>query len=343
MQSRGGRSVAVNTSGCGPEDRGFDSLRPPHSLCFSEDIHAPVAQGTEHLASNQRVGGSNPSGRATQFFELAPRDIPNLLRVRSSIHTPHSTTMDISFGFIAVLAFGFLLGLKHATDADHVVAVANIVDKERNLWQSIWIGASWGAGHSLPLLVLGTIILLVKGVVLDRYESVAPYLELGVAVMLIYLGVSAAWNVLRGKLHIHQHSHGKQPHVHIHASHEPSARHEIDRGSHNSFFILGKPVFRVKSFVIGIVHGLAGSAAVMVALVPTIDAAWVGIGYILLFSVGTMISMAGLTLVLALPFRFSSAKQNLNRYVVLAAGALSIAVGAILIAEITLDTTIMPI
>ena len=250
--------------------------------------------------------------------------------------------MDITPGVMTVLVFGFLLGLKHATDADHVVAVASIVSEERNIWQSLWIGASWGAGHSLPLLILGTIIILTKDVVIDRYESVAQYLEFGVGVMLVYLGISTASNVLRGKLHVHQHDHGKGPHIHVHASHEPTDRHRSNAETHNSIFILGKPVFRVKSFTIGIVHGLAGSAAVMVALLPTIDALWVGFAYIVLFSIGTTLAMAALTLVLALPFRATLTKQTLNRFVALTAGILSIAVGGILITEILLDTTIMP-
>ena len=250
--------------------------------------------------------------------------------------------MDIHSGILAVLAFGFLLGLKHATDADHVVAVANIVRKERNIWQSIWLGASWGAGHSVPLLILGAVILIIKDVALQRYETVAPYLELGVGIMLIYLGISAAWNVLRGKLHMHQHDHGAGPHIHVHASHQSSEPHRRAKPLHNSFFFLGKPVFRAKSFAIGIVHGLAGSAAVMVALLPTIDSTLTGLGYIALFSIGTMLSMAALTILLAVPFRATAAKHTLNRLVTLAAGALSIAVGTILITETVLDATIMP-
>ena len=250
--------------------------------------------------------------------------------------------MDLQTGVIAVLAFGFLLGLKHATDADHVVAIANIVGKERNIWQSIWLGASWGAGHSVPLVILGTVILIVKDAALHGYEAIAPYLEIGVGIMLIYLGLSAAWNVLRGKLHIHQHHHGDGTHVHVHASHAHRNTHRPTSEIHNAFFVIGKPVFRVKSFVIGIAHGLAGSAAVMVVLLPTIDSAWSGIGYIALFSLGTMFSMSALTLVLALPFRASATRQSLNRAITLSAGALSIAVGTILISEILLDTAIVP-
>ena len=250
--------------------------------------------------------------------------------------------MDPHSGLLAVLAFGFLLGLKHATDADHVVAVANIVGKERNIWKSIWIGASWGAGHSVPLLILGTVVLIAKEAALHHYETIAPYLEIGVGIMLIYLGVSAAWNVLRGNIHIHQHDHGAGPHIHVHASHAPQESHQRAKPLHNSFFILGRPVFRIRSFAIGVVHGLAGSAAVMVALLPTIDSTLTGIGYIALFSIGTMLSMSALTIILALPFKISAAKQTLNRSITLAAGTLSTAIGTILITEILLQATIIP-
>ena len=254
---------------------------------------------------------------------------------------PHSSV-------IAVLAFGFLLGLKHATDADHVVAVANIVGKQRNIWQSIWLGASWGAGHSIPLLILGTVVLVSNEIAIERYEAIAPFLEAGVGIMLVYLGVSTAWNVLRGKLHIHQHDHGVGPHVHVHATHQPQAsharqsQHKPNSNNHNSFFILGRPVFRVKSFAIGIVHGLAGSAAVMVVLLPTIDSTLTGLGYIALFSIGTMLSMAILTIFLTLPFKAAASKLALNRAITLAAGVLSIAIGTILITETLFDATIMP-
>ena len=250
--------------------------------------------------------------------------------------------MESFSGILVVLAFGFLLGLKHATDADHVVAVASIVSKERNIWQSVWLGASWGAGHSVPLLILGSIIIVAKDATLHRFEAIAPYLELGVGIMLIYLGISTAWNVLRGKLHLHQHNHGSGPHIHVHASHEPATQHQSNKETHNNLFIFGKPIFRVKSFIIGIVHGLAGSAAVMVALLPTINTVWAGFAYIIIFSIGTMLAMAALSIFLSLPFKATSAKQTLNRSITLAAATLSIAVGAILIAEFLLDATIMP-
>ena len=184
------------------------------------------------------------------------------------------------------LILGFLLGLKHATDADHVVAVSTIVSEERNVWRGVWIGASWGLGHSTPLLLIGVVILLVKESVLDRYRDVAPILELGVAVMLVALGVQVFWNLRRGQLHVHHHTHDDDTHLHVHASHELDADSAVLK-SHRSLK-RGKPFFRTKSYLVGIVHGLAGSAAVMLVLLPEIELFWVGIGYLILFGIGTM-------------------------------------------------------
>lgn len=251
-------------------------------------------------------------------------------------------SMDIETGALAALTLGFLLGLKHATDADHVVAVSTIVTEQRNVWRGLWIGASWGAGHSTPLFILGIIILVFRSLVLDRYESVAPYLEFGVGIMLVYLGVSVVWNIWRGKVHVHQHIDEDEPHVHIHATHEAEAAHapKIDR--HDSFFVFGRPVFRFKSYVIGVVHGLAGTAAVMLALLPTIDSFAVGVGYLLLFSVGTMLSMAIITVILAVPFVTTGGNLALNRSVGVVAGTASFVIGLAVMSEIVLGITIMP-
>ena len=159
--------------------------------------------------------------------------------------------MDIETGVLAVLILGFLLGLKHATDADHVVAVSAIVTEQRNIWRGLWIGGSWGAGHSTPLLLVGLLVLVLKDYVLGQYEAIAPFLEFGVGIMLVYLGVSVVWNIRRGKVHMHQHVHENAPHVHIHATHEARSTHDSTSEGHSGFFAFGKPVFRLKSYVIG--------------------------------------------------------------------------------------------
>ena len=252
--------------------------------------------------------------------------------------------MDIATdGMLAVLALGFLLGLKHATDADHVVAVTTVVTEQRNIWRGLWIGASWGAGHSTPLLVLGLIILAFQGIVLSRYEAVAPYLEFGVGIMLVYLGAVVVWNLRRSRLHVHRHTHGGDPqHMHVHGSHEAQVEHGEEIERRNGFFSLGKPVFRFRSYLIGVIHGLAGSAAVMLVLLLAIDSFWVGVGYLLLFSVGTIISMGAVTVLLAVPFVATGGNAALSKVVSVVAGVVSIAFGVALMSEIALGVSIIP-
>jgi ABC-type nickel/cobalt efflux system permease component RcnA len=240
--------------------------------------------------------------------------------------------MGTEFGALPALALGLLLGLKHATDADHVVAVSTIVSEYRNAWRGIWVGASWGLGHSTPLLVLGIVVLAFREVVLVRYEAVAPVLEFGVGVMLVYLGAQVFWNLRRGRLHVHRHMREDDPHVHIHATHDAAAGPgaEVAHG----FFRVGRPFFRVKSYTIGVMHGLAGSAAVMLLLLPTLSSFWVGVGYLLLFGVGSILSMAVITLALGVPFAITGNSPRLKRAVAAVTGVASVAFGAALMLRI---------
>ena len=244
-------------------------------------------------------------------------------------------------GVAYALILGLLLGLRHATDADHVVAVSTIVSESRNAWRGIWIGGSWGLGHTTPLLILGIAILLLKETFLDRYDSVAHYFEFGVGVMLVFLGVQVFWNLKRGRLHVHQHEHEGNPHLHVHATHRPSPDEAEERPS--SFFSPGRPVFRAKSYVIGIIHGLAGSAAVMLVLLPSISNFWVGIGYLLLFGLGTIMSMAVITILLGVPFAVSGRFERLNVGVAFVAATASLALGVALMIDVTTGVTLLPI
>lgn len=249
--------------------------------------------------------------------------------------------MDLESGALVVLLFGLALGLKHATDADHVVAVSTMASEYRNAWRGIWIGASWGLGHTTPLLIVGVIILLFKNVVLDRYESVAPYFEFGVGIMLVFLGAQVFYNLRKKRLHIHRHvEHEESPHVHIHATHDASEPADVEES--HGFFQPGKPFFRMKSYLIGVIHGLAGSAAVMLFLLPKIDSFWVGVGYIILFGLGTIISMGVITIFLGVPFSISNSGGRLNRMVTSVAGGASLVFGVALMSDIAFETTLIP-
>jgi ABC-type nickel/cobalt efflux system permease component RcnA len=230
---------------------------------------------------------------------------------------------------LVALSLGLLLGVRHATDADHVVAISTIVSEYRNAWRGIWIGASWGLGHTTPLLIVGTAILLLKGTVAEQYERFSSYLEFGVGIMLVFLGVQVFWTLRRRRLHLHEHLEEDNPHVHLHG--HQSELEPVEEASHG-FFHPGRPFFRLKSYIIGIVHGLAGSAAVMLVVLATdeVTSFGVGISYILLFGVGTIISMGALTLLMGIPFAISGQFQRLNAAIAGAAGTGSIAFGLFL-------------
>ena len=248
--------------------------------------------------------------------------------------------MDLESGVLAALVLGLLLGLRHATDADHVVAVSTIASEYRNPWRGIWVGGSWGLGHTTPLLILGLIILGFKEAVLNRYDAIAPVFEFGVGIMLVFLGAQVFWNLKRGRFHVHQHVHDDGPHLHIHGTHDPATDPEVE--VRHSFLQFGRPFFRMKSFVIGIVHGLAGSAAVMLLLLPKVSSFAVGVGYILMFGLGTLVSMAGITLALGVPFALTSRFDRLNLGVCGAAGTASLVLGAALMSDIAFKTSLMP-
>lgn len=229
-------------------------------------------------------------------------------------------------GLTAALILGLLLGLKHATDADHVVAVSTIVSEYRNAWRGLWIGASWGLGHTLPLLLVGITILLLR---IPFPEQYALWLEFGVGIMLVLLGLQVFWNIRRRQIHIHGHTHQENPHLHLH-SHELAPQPD----SHHSFFSVGKPFFRLKSFIVGMVHGLAGSAAVMLLVLTSITSFWVGLLYIALFGIGTILSMGVITLLMGIPFSISGRFERVNRLIQTVAGTSSIIFGIFLMYQI---------
>jgi ABC-type nickel/cobalt efflux system permease component RcnA len=251
--------------------------------------------------------------------------------------------MAVTDGVSMALALGFLLGLKHATDADHVVAVSTIAREFRSPLRGLWVGVSWGLGHTTPLLIVGVVILVLKGAVLERYAQAAPALEFGVGVMLVALGLEVFWNLRKGRLHVHHHSHAGSEHVHIHASHQ-SAAEPAEQLRANVVRIRDelRPRFRRKSYLVGVMHGLAGSAAVTLVLLPEIDSAWVGLGYLFLFGIGTMVSMAMITLVLGAPFVLTKRFRAMDGAISTIAGGASVLFGCALMADLALGLSLLP-
>lgn len=197
----------------------------------------------------------------------------------------------------ATLLFGMLLGMRHALDADHLAAVASLVTRSRSVGHTVWQGVAWGAGHTLTLLLFGGAV-LVLGLVLPERAALA--LELAVGVMLVLLGAEVLYRLWRGRVHFHAHRHeADTKHFHAHAHEGESQKHNPDRHEHGHGFPL-------RAMVVGMVHGMAGSAAlILLSLEALRTPAW-GLAYIALFGIGSIIGMAVLSVVIAIPMRLTS-------------------------------------
>lgn len=241
----------------------------------------------------------------------------------------------------AVLAVGFFLGMRHATDPDHVIAVSTIVSRERTIAKAGLIGMLWGVGHTLTILAVGAGIILFGLAIPAR---VGLTMEFSVGLMLILLGVlnlSGAMQWLSEKFapahpphsgeHVHVHGHGAHVHFHRH-THGPGEEHHgasltPPRWLRASFARLGL-YQSLRPLLIGIVHGLAGSAAVALLVLGTIREPRWAVLYLLVFGVGTIAGMMLITAAIALPFSFVGYKFAwLNRSLVTGSGLLSLAFG----------------
>lgn len=250
-----------------------------------------------------------------------------------------------------ILVLGLLLGIRHAFDADHLVAVTTIVSEYRNPLRAIWIGVSWGLGHTTTLFLAGGTLLLLN---VHIPERMALFFELLVGVMLIVLGIQTLLSFRRQKVHIHAHRHADdEPEVHQHFHiHEETPDHthshsrwenlrkvllaDIIPGEHGASSAKGAltPFFRLKSYVVGTVHGLAGSAALMLLVLANIKSVGTGFTYMLVFGTGTIVSMGLISIFISLPFSISGRMPRLNRVIQTAAGTFSIVFGLVLMYQI---------
>ena len=237
-------------------------------------------------------------------------------------------------GFLSIIALGFFLGMRHATDPDHVIAVTTIVSRERQVSKSAWIGVFWGIGHTLTIFVVGTAIILFDLVIPPR---IGLSMELAVGLMLILLGVvnvrAFFLSIPEGDnahAHSHPHSHGDYVHTHPH-SHAPEQHpHATDRTplARIDRALLKFRAYRpIRPLVIGIVHGLAGSAAVALLVLATIHNARWAIAYLLVFGVGTIAGMMLITMSIASTFHLARGGAQFSRRLALASGVLSLGFG----------------
>jgi|TARA_Y100000031_G_scaffold144890_1_gene176878 ABC-type nickel/cobalt efflux system permease component RcnA len=224
-------------------------------------------------------------------------------------------------GLMAALGLGVVLGLRHSLDPDHVVAVSTIVGEYRNPMKAFWVGVSWGFGHTTTLFLLGVVIITLRLTIPDR---LALLLEFAVGIMLVGLGAQVIYNFRKKKVHRHRHGHVEKAHLHYHShAQEP----EPAQGHHQTLGI-GKPFLRKKSYFVGMAQGMAGTAALTLLVLASIESPITGIIYLLLFGVGSVLSMGLMTILIGLPFVFSANRlPNLNRFIQFSVGAVSILFG----------------
>jgi sulfite exporter TauE/SafE len=255
---------------------------------------------------------------------------------------------------LPVVVVGFMLGMLHATDADHVIAVSTIVSRQRNIRSAASIGVLWGVGHTVTVFLVGGAIILFSLVIPPRLEQA---MEFAVALMLILLGVLTLAGVSRWvrenafpapdgsfpghmhsasypSAHLHTHVHGDYVHSHVHG-HAAADHGHPESATPQAWLdqrLAGLSAYQaVRPLAIGIVHGMAGSAAVALLILAQIGDPLLGLLYLLLFGLGTIAGMMLITTAIALPFAYSLRRlPHLNVWMRLVAGLLSLGFGVYL-------------
>ena len=211
---------------------------------------------------------------------------------------------------LSILAMGMVLGLQHATDADHLAAVAALATRQGTWKQTLRQGVAWGIGHALTLALIGGFILSIGRTI---PENISRMLESAVGVMLLLLGADVLRRLWRGcetpaiaplppeRRHFRAHAQGGAIGFRLHS-------HETAHWS-------------LRALLVGMVHGMAGSAALTMLVLQSAPTLWLGMAYILVFGAGSIAGMALLSLLIALPLRVTA--RGLSR----AHAALTLAVG----------------
>jgi len=242
---------------------------------------------------------------------------------------------------------GFFLGMSHALEADHLAAVASLSTRAKSVADGVRMGVAWGVGHTLTLFLFGSVVLLLHEVVPN---DLAAALELGVGIMLVVLGIDVWRRLVRRRIHVHVHRHDDgTAHLHAHSHldepdekgdgrHHEHEHHHDHQHHHEHHHPKGFPG---RALVVGLVHGMAGSAALVLLALEKAPSVAMGLAYIAVFGAGSILGMAVLSAVISVPLRLSA--RSLTRFhngVEASVGAVTIGVGlSIIYAHIGLLVT----
>jgi hypothetical protein len=238
---------------------------------------------------------------------------------------------------LSILLLGFLLGMKHATEIDHLAAVATLAAGRQTLSHTLRQGVAWGVGHTLTLMLFGSIVLLLGKSIPATLER---SLELAVGLMLIALGADVLRRLARDKIHIHAHDHAPDVrHVHAH-SHltdaSTQARHVTHDHDHDhDHDQANRGWLPLRALMVGMMHGMAGTAALILISLEAVQSLALGLVYIALFGFGSIVGMAALSTVIALPLRLSVGRLAwLHHGISVAFGAFSCLLGVSMVYRI---------
>lgn len=226
-----------------------------------------------------------------------------------------------------LLLLGFLIGMRHALEADHVAAVASLATKTTSVKSAIKQGAVWGLGHTITLFLFSTIVILTDSIIPEDFAS---GLEFVVGIMLVFLGSDVIRRLIRDKIHFHSHQHDNEI-THFHAHKHTNKQKHAD-SAHNHEHASGFPI---RALYVGLMHGMAGSAALIILTLQSVNSVTTGLFYILMFGIGSIIGMAALSVIIAIPLRHSAKGLTwLNNGLQAVIGIATIALGSTLIYDI---------
>lgn len=199
----------------------------------------------------------------------------------------------------SLLFLGLLIGMRHALEADHVAALASLTSNQQSIKDTVKHGAVWGLGHTITLFIFGGMMLLIGSSI---SEQLVHALEFSVGIMLVVLGIDVLRKLIKKRIHFHYHQHENEQHFHAH-SHEGEKHQQHNPENHQHEH--GK-AFPLRALLVGLMHGMAGSAALIVLTLQTVSSTTQGFLYILFFGIGSMFGMASLSFIIAIPLRRSA-------------------------------------
>lgn len=305
-------------------------------LAFSLGLASVLtAVGMAFVYGGKLIGKVNRAGKLMRVIPVASALVITTLGAAICYQSIQQSGLNLSelwhaeleeaksISAMAILGLGLLIGLRHALDTDHLAAVSTIVSERRNIFSSLLIGGLWGLGHTVSLLMAGIAVIFLN-LKIEKYEK--P-LEFCVALMLIGLGLNVLVKLARGgKIHFHEHEHGNYRHVHPHLH---DGQPEPEPHTHHGFKLSFRPL------IIGMVHGLAGSAALMLAVLTTIKSTALAFAYIAIFGFGSVGGMMVMSLVLSLPLHLTASSFARTNFAVrVLAGVFSLGFGLFMAYEI---------